>query len=252
MKLRATLTPIATPAPSVPAPTPAETASAPTKAEMDELLPALMSTAPTGLAALPIVLPEMIPFVRVVAMFVDSAPPPLTETELPPPAATDTEAATADAEIAPLSNAPTATSPPPTVLFVISAVTSASMVLCASDRPIATPTAVPVLGEIATAPPAVTAKISAASFAVTDRPPPASIELERTDAVVSESIRLNEPVTTPATLMLLPPLPPPMATAPPPASAVMFDSVSAATWMRPPTVRSASRTMASVFASMPL
>ena len=255
MKLRATLTPTATPAPAVPKPTPAAAANAPTKAVMAGELMASTVTAPTGAAALPIRLSATVASVRDSTTLVDSAPPPLTATPVLP-AATDTATATAEAEIVPSSAPRTVTSPPSIMLSATEAVTSLSMVLWASERPIATPTAVPLPGATVNAPPAVTATIRPALVAVTERLSPAATVLDRTAASVLDAIRLNEPVTTPATFTVLLPAPP--LTAPPPASAVMLDRVSAATVTRPapgappPRVRSVSRTKATVVASMPL
>ena len=206
MKLRATAMPTAMPTPVLPNAMAA--ATAPIVASMSDVLDASRSTAPTGAASLPSTLSSMKALVRDRITLVDADAPPATPTLVPSrPAAIEIAAANDVTSISALSVARTITSPPPVVsvsTLTMLAVTSLSIVLCASARPIDTAMLVDVIEpEMLADAASAKASIVESSVARTVSVPPvatvavpATAVSSRIDAstVLSISLKLSAPV----------------------------------------------------------
>ena len=221
MKLRATETPRATPTPTLPPKETAAATAATTASIVDELV-AVSVRLPIGFAAVPRLLPATYASAVVRMMFVDSEPPPASaKPTFPPAMPTETATATEVALIVAASVARTSTLPPPVRTLGTSTIDASivlSIVLWASEKPIASAPPLPPVRLAATETACASAVMLAVLSAVTWTAPPVVVSV----AVPSPSIDASRIVA----ILLSVQSPPTLRPKPSPAEAATATAVA--------------------------
>ena len=190
MKLRATETPSATPAPTLP-PNDTDAATAATTASIVAVLVAVSPKLPILLAAVPRLLPSTYASTVVRMMFVDSEPPPASaKPTFPPAMPTETATATEVALIVAASVARRSTAPPPVRTLGTSTIDASivlSIVLCASEKPIASAPPLPPVRLAATETACASAVMAAVLSAVTLTAPPVVVTVAASSPSIDAS-----------------------------------------------------------------